>query len=59
MIGPYRRDAAGGPAEAAEGAGDEDSCSAGKTEEEEAPAAISAETQGVPHRLRAGIHKLW
>lgn len=42
MIGPCRRDAGGGPAETAEGAGDEDSLSVGKTAEKEAPTASAA-----------------
>ena len=41
-MGPHRWDPAGDPAEAAEGAGDEDPRSAGETAAEEAPAAISA-----------------
>lgn len=59
VVGPCRWDPVGGPAETAEGAGDEDFLSAGKTAEKEAPSASSAETQGLSHCLRVGIYKLW
>lgn len=59
VVGPCRWDSVGGPAETAEGAGDEDFLSAGKTAEKEAPTASSAETQGLSHCLRVGIYKLW